>query len=66
MSAMAVEAEPTSNSGSGSAAVLPADNDGDYYQVSIRSRGGDQPVAVLLLLALVWFSMRRPLAEARE
>ncbi len=49
MSAMSVEAEPTSNSGGGSAAALPADNDGDYYQVSsFLSHGGDRPLASCL------------------
>lgn len=46
MSAMAVDGAPASNSSSGGAAVLPADNDGDYYQVNI-------PATVRLLVLLV-------------
>jgi len=61
MSAMSVEAAPISDSGSGSAAALPADKDGDYYQVSIGGSWSGRLPCAAAFSALVWFSGRRPL-----
>lgn len=44
MSAMAVDEAPASTSDSSSMSVLPADNDGDYYQVSQACWGLQQVV----------------------